>query len=96
MMRKNAHYELQQRTKTPNGWLGWDTVKTKASHYQEEQYLPKKAEINTWFREIYAKEENLKIDWQAGYCWGCYDNYNQYVEYRVIRRKTGKQPRIVA
>jgi len=88
-MRKNNRYKLQLRSKRFNGnWTEWNNVKTKESAYIEEINLPKKSEISTWFREIYAPSESIKIDWQAGFYWGCFGDEGTCHEFRVIDVKT--------
>lgn len=91
-MRKNSQFKLQIRTHFDNGTiLGWDDAKSKESHYEEDQYLPKKSEISKWFMEDFVKSEDIAILWSAGCHWGCYDKDGQLVEYRVVRRKDGTQ-----
>jgi hypothetical protein len=72
--------------------LGWDPVMTKESGYSEEINLPKKSEISEWFKK-FAEDENLYIVAQAGFYWDCRTEDGQTVQYEVISRKTGKQPK---
>ena len=93
-MRKNAHFKLQIKTKLSNGnWIGWDTVTTKKSAYQDEINLPKRSEISNWFRK-YAKENGIHVLAQAGFWWQCRDTNNQQCEFRVINRKDDSQVKI--